>query len=60
MFKETTLQDENFRVYIQVSTTEEGHTKLSETVKSDELKLIANAGARDAMDKLKRLLPREE
>ena len=60
MFKESILQNDDFRVSIQVSTTEAGHTKLSGTVKSDELKLIANAGAKDAMDKLNRLLLREK
>ena len=56
MFKETTLQDENFHVRVFVATTEKGHSILSEIVSDDELKLIANAGARDAMDKLRRLL----
>ena len=56
MFKETILKNEDFSVTVVVATTEKGHSKLSEVTSEDELKLISNAGAKDAMDKLKRLL----
>ncbi len=57
MFKETILFNQDFEVRVEVKTTEIGHSKLSEAnVSSDELKLISNAGAKDAMDRLKRLL----
>jgi len=59
MFKEAILRNEDFHVRVQVATTEEGHSKLVGVVSSDELNLVANAGARDAMDKLNRLLIKE-
>jgi hypothetical protein len=56
MFKEIILQNEDFHVRVQIATTETGHSKLAGVISSDELNLIANAGAKDAMDKLNRLL----